>query len=200
MGPKVKFQKEEIVEAAFELVKERGFKELTAIKVAQKLNSSVQPIYFNLNSMNDLKREVVIRGRDLMREYARKDYGETLFINFAIGDVLFTLDHSNLYSAFFIEKHEHFDIIQDFNSEQFEMLRNDELFSNVDHNTLVRFFTQIVIYVTGILTLICRGAFTKFSRENVIQIVKDGGFAIYKELIKSGNYENLDTVYGLKPK
>ena len=47
--PKVKFTKEIIVEAAYELMKIEGFNNLSVRKIAKYLKSSTAPIYFNFN-------------------------------------------------------------------------------------------------------------------------------------------------------
>ena len=53
--PKVKFTKEIIVEAAYELMKIEGFNNLSVRKIAKYLKSSTAPIYFNFNTVDDLK-------------------------------------------------------------------------------------------------------------------------------------------------
>ena len=53
MAPKNKFTKEEIINAAFDIAKVDGLGAITVRRVAQKLNSSIAPIYVNLTtSMN----------------------------------------------------------------------------------------------------------------------------------------------------
>lgn len=45
MGPKVKIQKEQITDAAFEIVRKGGMDSLTAKSLAAKLKCSTQPIF-----------------------------------------------------------------------------------------------------------------------------------------------------------
>ena len=56
MPPKVKIDKDDIVKAAVEVVRECGIDALNARAVAQKLSCSTQPIFSNYASMNELKR------------------------------------------------------------------------------------------------------------------------------------------------
>ena len=50
MPPKPKFTKEDIVEAAFNIVREQGWEALTQRSIAQKLNASIGPIYSSLSN------------------------------------------------------------------------------------------------------------------------------------------------------
>lgn len=54
MPPKKKFSKEQIVEAAFEIAKEEGMSYITIRKVADRLRSSIAPIYVNFDNVEEL--------------------------------------------------------------------------------------------------------------------------------------------------
>lgn len=58
MPPVKKFTKEEIVDIATEIVRKDGFKGLNARKLALKLGSSVNPIFNNFASMDDVCKAV----------------------------------------------------------------------------------------------------------------------------------------------
>ena len=49
--PKLKFTKEVIVDAAYDILKEEGFESISARKIAKKLNCSTAPIYFNFETV-----------------------------------------------------------------------------------------------------------------------------------------------------
>ena len=61
MPPKTKYNKEDIVDAAFEIAKEEGFSGITARSVANRLHCSVAPIYVNFATIDDLITDVVER-------------------------------------------------------------------------------------------------------------------------------------------
>ena len=56
MPPKVKITKEEIVNVALSLVRERGEQTLNARSIAAKLHCSTQPIFSNFATMDDLQQ------------------------------------------------------------------------------------------------------------------------------------------------
>lgn len=58
MPPIRKFSKEDIINSTYEIVKEKGFKEVNARKIAHELGCSVQPIFHNFTSMEELNKVI----------------------------------------------------------------------------------------------------------------------------------------------
>ena len=54
MPPRPKYTKEEIVDAAFELTREKGIDSVVAREVGKRLNTSSSPIFTVWNSMEEL--------------------------------------------------------------------------------------------------------------------------------------------------
>lgn len=67
--PKQKITKEMVVDAAFGLARSGGMEQVTVKSIAQKLHCSVQPIYSYCKNMDGLRRDVIERVRDFVREY-----------------------------------------------------------------------------------------------------------------------------------
>ncbi|AST95190.1 TetR/AcrR family transcriptional regulator [Shouchella clausii] len=59
MPPKKKFSTEQIIEAAWSIAKEEGIDSMTIRKVADRLGSSIAPIYVNFSDVEELKQAVV---------------------------------------------------------------------------------------------------------------------------------------------
>lgn len=69
MPPSPKFTKEEILEAAVELVKAEGAENLTARALAARLGSSARPIFTAYPNMDELRADVVRRAKGIYLEY-----------------------------------------------------------------------------------------------------------------------------------
>lgn len=67
--PISKFQKEDIVKVAYEIAKEEGLKGINARKIAKIIGCSVQPIFHNFTSMEELNSEVYVRIYNKYKEY-----------------------------------------------------------------------------------------------------------------------------------
>lgn len=61
MGPKVKFTKEQIIDAAFEIAKTEGIDGITMRKIAEQMGSSVAPIYVNFKKVDELNEALIER-------------------------------------------------------------------------------------------------------------------------------------------
>lgn len=61
MPPKTKITKEMILEAAYEIIRERGIEHINARSIAQRLNCSTQPVMYNFATIEELKRAVYAR-------------------------------------------------------------------------------------------------------------------------------------------
>ncbi len=54
---------------AFEILKKEGFSGITARKLSKELHCSTQPIYYVFKNMDDLKKELYIKGKDYFEKY-----------------------------------------------------------------------------------------------------------------------------------
>lgn len=69
MPPRVKFQKEEVVRAALNIVRKKGIDSVTAREVGKELGVSVGPIFTWFETMEQLKVEVYELAKELYREH-----------------------------------------------------------------------------------------------------------------------------------
>jgi len=105
MPPKFKFTREEIVYAAFEIVRQKGWSGLTTRSLADELGSSARPIYSFFASMAELEEEIVKKSVDVLYKYmVRKTTGDP-WIDHGIGYVMFAWQEKHLFRAINDEKH-----------------------------------------------------------------------------------------------
>ena len=64
MPPKTKFTKEEIVDAAYEILRVEGEEALTAREVGKRLGTSSSPIFTVFSSMGELKDAALKKATD----------------------------------------------------------------------------------------------------------------------------------------
>lgn len=72
MPPKAKFTREEIIEAALEIVRTEGFSALTARALGAKLGSSARPIFTVFQSMEEVQQAVIDAAKALYKEYVKR--------------------------------------------------------------------------------------------------------------------------------
>ncbi len=105
MPPKVKFQKKEIVHAAFEIAREKGIDAVTAREVASKLGVSPRPIFTYYSSMDQLKHDVYLLAKQHYGEYIRKGLEERVpFLGVGKQYIRFAKEEPQLYRMLFLTK------------------------------------------------------------------------------------------------
>lgn len=73
MAPRVKITKEDIIEAAIELVRQRGALALNARNLATTLHCSTQPIFSNFSSMEELRMVVIEQADWMCNQYIKRE-------------------------------------------------------------------------------------------------------------------------------
>ena len=105
MPPKVKFEKEEIVDAAVDIVKEKGIGAVTAREVAKQLGVSTRPIFTYFDTMEQLKAEIYEKAKTLYSEYVERGLaGSVPFLGVGQQYIQFAKDEPELYKMLFLTK------------------------------------------------------------------------------------------------
>ena len=103
MPPKVKFQKEEIVRAGFEVARASGADALTAREVAAALGVSTRPIFTYFNTMDELRAEVKESAKRLYIEYIERGLADRIpFLGVWRQYLHFAKEEPHLYRLLFL--------------------------------------------------------------------------------------------------
>lgn len=104
MPPKVKIDKEAILTAAVDILREEGENRLHAREIAKRLGCSIQPIFSNYENMADLKEKVKKRGEEIYSGYMQKgmENHRIPFLGMGMGYILFAKEEKNLFHLLFM--------------------------------------------------------------------------------------------------
>lgn len=98
MAPRnVQFSREEIVEAAFQLVRERGWEGFSVQAVAKAIIASTMPIYSQFSNVRELEDEVCRMSLELLKERMLEDLSGDTWIDQAITFVRFAMEEKYLF-------------------------------------------------------------------------------------------------------
>ena len=105
MPPKPKYAKEEIINAALDMVREQGVDSLTARDLGAKLNTSARPIFTAFENMDDLKNAVTDAGVEMFKEYSKSftDYTPA-FKQIGMQIISFAAKEPKLFEFLFMHK------------------------------------------------------------------------------------------------
>ena len=103
-----KASKDEIVDAAVEVLREGGFAAVNARSVAKKLGCSTQPIYFSFRNMEELKAALTARAIELhtrrVRDSLRAHEGnDSRYSSYGMGFVKFATEERQLFRWLYLE-------------------------------------------------------------------------------------------------
>ena len=119
-----KVSKENIIDAAVEVLRCGGFSAVKARSVAKKLGCSTQPIYFSFQNMDELKAALTARAIEMhtqrVRDSLRAHEGnDSRYSSYGMGFVKFAAEEKQLFRWLYLE------------GEQRGAYQNDVLFSEV---------------------------------------------------------------------
>ncbi len=101
MPRKPQFTMNDVIAAAFELVRKSGWAGLSTTTIADKLNCSTMPIYSHFENLEILKDEVVRKGWELIMDYESKQYTGDAWVDQSIGYVYFARAERQLFASMF---------------------------------------------------------------------------------------------------
>lgn len=103
MPPKAKFTKEEITEAAFNIVRAEGLEVLTSRELGLRLGSSARPIFTVFKNMEEVQQAVVESAKALYKEYVNKGLrSEHPFKGVGTQYILFSVNEPKLFQLLFM--------------------------------------------------------------------------------------------------
>ena len=103
MPPRVKFTKEEIVEAALRVTREGGIDSLTARSLAAELGASTRPMFTYFETVDELKHEVHEAAKGIYKTYIERGLAEPVpFLGVGQNTIRFAREEPELFRIWLI--------------------------------------------------------------------------------------------------
>lgn len=175
MPPSITFSKNDILDAAFQIVRRKGVQELTARKVAQTAHSSTAPVYSYFKSMDELRDAIFDKSLNLLRGYISRKYTETYFLNIAVGICYFARDEKHLFRATFLTDNIAKKFVDEFFFELLDKLTLDPRFKDADRETRLKVLHFMWNQVMGMSAMLVTGLWDNPSDANILEHLEDTG-------------------------
>lgn len=151
MGPKIKFTKDEIVDAAFSIAETEGLEGMTIRKIAEKLGSSVAPIYVNFKDSDELKKAVVEKIMAISHQLLQEMSTGRPFYDVGRASVKFAQEYSVLFRELVMKKNSY---LQDYDKEMLPVLvqemKKDPELKDFNNDELTAILLKMKIFQTGL--------------------------------------------------
>ncbi len=186
MPPKAKFTREEIISAAFEMVKSDGFEVLTARSLGAKLGSSARPIFTVFKSMEEVQAEVIKKAKRLYESYEDKDMsGTNAFKGSGTGYIRFASDEPKLFQLLFMKEKSEVPspemVLEQIDDYSEKILETVEKQYGLSREAAARVYLHLWLYSHGIAVAIATKVCT-FTEEQIDMMLLEVGAGIIRKI------------------
>lgn len=186
MPPKAKFVKEEIIQAAMDIVREDGVQALTARALGSRLGSSARPIFTIFQSMDEVQKEVINASRELYKQYTKDCLGQpSAFMCIGKQYVQFASKEPKLFQLLFMtEKGNVPDlsgILPLLDDSYAEILLSIKKEYGIGDREAKRFYQHLWIYTHGI-AILCATKMCILTEGEIEQMIYEVGESLLKKM------------------
>ena len=156
MSSAKRINKEDIIEAAFSCVREKGIEGVNAREIAKRLNCSVQPIFYRFKNMEELKQEVLDYSLDYYRKFLLDFKGNTpKYRQIGLNYIRFAREESNVYKFIFMgDYHIKIEEFAFFDKSYTEVEKTLQIQNELSEDMAKKFHLKMWLFVHGIACLI----------------------------------------------
>jgi AcrR family transcriptional regulator len=157
MPPKIKFDKEAIIDAALAVAKDEGFSGITARSVAARLQSSVAPIYVNFATIDDLVEAVVQRVFAISEELLAKQKGQSMFEKMGKASLAFAREYPVLFRELSIQPNPYMASYETIENTMLDAMAGDETMRDWTLEERRRIFLKMRVFQIGLSAMVANG-------------------------------------------
>ena len=176
MAPKNKFSKKQIIDIAFEIAEKEGIGSITVRKVAERLGSSVAPIYVNFKDGKELLQAVIDRTRDIAINMTKEEYTDIPFLNIGIGTLRFAREYRLLFKDMILKNINC--VGDDVNSrtQMIEQMRLDKNLQGFTNEELLLILFKMSVFTHGLSMMVANNMVPEnYNEKKLIELLEDTG-------------------------
>jgi AcrR family transcriptional regulator len=183
------FDRDDIVAAAFSLLRREGWKAVSVRAVARELGASTMPLYSHVHSAEELEQELRREGRRLLQSYQRAPYTEDPLLDMAFGYIRFARDEGALFRFLFqesveVELPESFAKMRQHLQEEFSAESGgNELLQRLSPAAQEELIRNSWIYTHGLASLVNSGTLGHCTDAELLDYLRSSGEAFYLRLL-----------------
>lgn len=174
MPPARKYKKEDIVDVAYEIVKKEGYESINARRIAKELGCSVQPIFHNFSSMEEVNKEVYIKIYNEYKVYMKNGRAskEKAYKQMGLSYIKFAKDYPEFFKILFMQKTdmsaESIIINDDMGN---DVISAGQILTGLSYEEQTKFHIKVWIFTHGIACLVATKT-VKFTDEELEELLE----------------------------
>jgi AcrR family transcriptional regulator len=192
MAPKSKFKKDQIIDAAFEIARTEGIDRITIRKVAEKLGSSIAPIYVNFKEVDELIQEVIKKTFAISKQLLMEQNTGHPFHDIGVASLRFAKEYSVLFRDLVMKKNDHMKDQDNEVGTLVELMKKDPQLEGLTDGELMTILLKMKIFQTGLSVMVANELLPDdFDEEQMIHILNSTAMDIIAaaQMRKAGNLE-----------
>ena len=176
--PKPKISRENIIQAAVDIVRNAGLSALTAKTLANRLNCSTQLVFWLFHSMDEVKNEVYSFALNRFDEFIKhKLPSVSSYKSVGLNYIRFAYEETEFFKILFMSNYSDIDIMKSHVEMPFvlNLITEEE---NIYGEQAQNIYEEMWLFSHGIATMIATGT-ARFSRERIQDMLSD----VYRGLV-----------------
>ena len=171
-----KYNKDDIVKAAFEIAEINGFQAITARSVAKKINGSVAPIYFNFQNIQELIEAVVNKVFGITQMILSEQTSASLYENMGRAGFVFAERYPVFFRELVLNPNPYIQSYEVTEHAMLEGLKNDPVVSKLSMDERKVLVLKVKALQIGFQTMIANHQYPSFmSKEEMKELFIDMG-------------------------
>lgn len=185
-----KIQKADIISVALKIAETEPFDSLTARRLAQELNCSVQPIFYNFATMDELKTAALDTMYQIYLDYMNEGAESPHpYKGMGLAYIRFARDYPSYFKHLFMTRTSHnLETFINQDAADDKLIQHGANFSGLDPEAQKRFHLKVAVFTHGIATLVATGT-VQITDAEVDALLSDTVHELlvgHKQLKKSG--------------
>lgn len=188
MPPTPRISKDKILQASFDLIREKGVESLNARNIAHKLECSTQPIFSVYSSMDELRKDLFEMADAYHSQYFNKiELNENYFLNLGVAYVDFALEETNLFRLLFMSDYYAGKKLTDFIDDE----NNESIVSGIPEtigihsDTSKKIFINMWLYAHGIASMLAMNHL-QLPRDEIVSMISEVFLSLINEDKRKG--------------
>lgn len=175
MPPKMKVTREDVVNAAANVIRENGADALNARAVASRLGTSTQPIFSHYNTMEALKADIISYANERYQSFLQRDMasGEyPVYKASGIAYIRFAREERELFKLLFMRDRSR-EVIPQGLDEIKPIIQIIQKNTGLNEQDAAMFHIEMWVYVHGIATMIAT-SYLEWNADMISKMLTDG--------------------------
>lgn len=168
-----KFQREDIIRAACEVVRMEGLEGLNARRVARELSASVQPIFHNFASMGELRSAVLMEIYNVFKGCLLSGiHKEMPYKQIGLSYIRFAIDYPQFFKILFMSSTDR-TVENSFPKDSLteNIIKSGQKMTGFSYEEMLAFHRKVWIFTHGIATLAATGTIN-FTEEEIDELLE----------------------------